>query len=153
MIRAALLFAALFAVLPELSHAQSGDARGILLKALNNYRNYHATLIQERMAGSTKIMVKTQVVPGVGVKTHLLAPVAYNGMWSFDDGKEMITVNPDEERVRIELSPVKYDLSPVQRARLVHANYVVSIWGIRLWLEERSILSKLLPKPLLCLPA
>lgn len=84
-------------------------------------------MVQSRSNGETSITVLVQIVPGEGVHAKVIKPFIYSGIVSVDDGATWKNFDPHENVVRIERSPVQFEMPLHKRMDLIKKNFEVSL--------------------------
>lgn len=101
------------------------DALKKLMRALASQRDVEATLIQVRSMDGAKITVRTQNIPGRGMRATALKPTYYSGIVSFDDGVKYRLYDPVRQLVIEESSPERYKFDISFRKGLIEKNYAL----------------------------
>ncbi len=109
--------------------AGQGDVDPIktLLKALGSQRDVRATLVQTRSDRGQEITVNVQIVPRRGISAQVTRPLLFAGMMSFDDGTTWKNYDPELDLLRIEPSPVKFQMDIRLRQKLIEKNYTATV--------------------------
>ncbi len=112
-----------------LAFSGQGDADPLktLLKALSSQREVRATLVQTRSDRGQEITVNVQIVPRRGISAQVTRPLLFAGMVSFDDGSVWKNYDPELDLLRIEPSPVKFQMDVRLRQQLIEKNYTATI--------------------------
>lgn len=117
----------LAAVLP---HAQADETpRSALQKAMERRFVRAATMIQAQQItelGGGTLQLKVEINTKGHQRSTVLKPLSFQGVISFDDRRQWITLLPDERKAMVQPSPTSFRAPVRERMGLVDRNYELS---------------------------
>lgn len=100
-----------------------------LMRSFQGYRSTPLQMIQQRQPQfeEAPMVLKVVIDNRRRIRMDVVRPLIKEGVVAVDDGKEMRTYHPDLQVLQVSESPLISTPTPIQRARLLEANYTLDL--------------------------